>query len=79
MHFIGDIIFKDSESKYKIFLHWAKCKIEKNSQAISFEEIKQKFENMPKKTRDSKVFTDIAKYSLDRGKMGLADKIIELE
>lgn len=43
MHFIGDTIFKDSESKYKIFLHWAKCKIEKNNETIAFEEIKQKF------------------------------------
>ena len=78
MHYIGDLIFKDSESKYKIFLHWAKCKIEKNSEAMSFEEIKQKFESIPKKNRNSKVFTDIAKYSLDRGKAGLAEKIIEL-
>jgi hypothetical protein len=31
---------------------------------------------MPKKHRNSKVFTDITKYSLDRGKLGLAEKII---
>lgn len=43
MHFVGDTIFGDSESKYRIFLHWSKCKIEKSNEAIAFEEIKQKF------------------------------------
>jgi hypothetical protein len=43
---------------------------------MAFEEIKLKYLNMPKKYRNSKVFTDITKYSLDRGKLGLAEKII---
>lgn len=34
---------------------------------------------MPKKYRNSKVFTDIAKYALDRGKVTLSEKIIELD
>jgi hypothetical protein len=45
---------------------------------MSFEEIKEKFVALPKKNKNSKVFTDIAKYSLDRGKQGLAEKLIEL-
>ena len=34
---------------------------------------------MPRKYKNSKIFTDIAKYSLDRGKLGLTEKVIELE
>lgn len=79
MHFIADTIFGDSDSKYRIFLHWAKCKIEKNSDAIAFEQIKQKFETTNKKLKSTKVFTDIAKYCLDRGKEVLAESLIELD
>lgn len=37
-----------------------------------------KFESLPRKYKNFKIFTDIAKYSLDRGKLGLAEKFIEL-
>lgn len=33
MHFIADVVISDSEGKEKIFLHWAKCKIEKETES----------------------------------------------
>ena len=30
MHYVADLIYDDSRSKKKIFMHWAKCKLEKD-------------------------------------------------
>ena len=57
MHFAADNIFGDSQSKSRIFLDWAKCKIEKNGETMAFEEIRDKFEKMGSKDKNAKVFT----------------------
>lgn len=79
MHFMADLIFGDSASKEEILMHWAKCKIEKHSENVAFDDIYHKFTMMEKKIRGKKIFTDIARYCIDRGKINLAYRFIELE
>ena len=72
MHYIADLIFKSTNDWLKIFLHWSKCKIEKNNDTVAFEEIKDKFESLESKNKNAKVFTEISKYCMDRNKFNLA-------
>lgn len=46
---------------------------------MAFEEIRSKYENIINKNKDSRVFTEIAKYCIDRKKFSLAENFVELE
>ncbi len=46
MHYVADLIFEDSDSKKAIFLHWAKCKIEKETPLNALDQIKQRYNDM---------------------------------
>jgi hypothetical protein len=70
MHFVADMIYEDSKSKEKIFSHWARCKIEKETESGALEEIKSRYQQMKVAIGSTYVFTDLARYCL---------QLIELE
>ena len=66
MHFVGDLIFEDSQSKEKIFLHWGKCKIERETTLTAIQHIQQRYTAMKRDLQSKFVFTNLAMYSLRR-------------
>jgi hypothetical protein len=82
MHFVADMIYEDSKSKEKIFSHWARCKIEKETESGALEEIKSRYQQMKVAIGSTYVFTDLARYCLnnkERNLINLALQLIELE
>lgn len=82
MHFVADMIYEDSKSKERIFGHWARCKIEKETEAGALEEIKNRYQQMKVAIGSTYVFTDLARYCLsnkERNLINLALQLIELE
>jgi hypothetical protein len=59
-------------------VHWARCKIEKETEDGVIEEIKAHYSQMKVSMGNGYVFTDLAKYCLDRNMTSLALKLIEL-
>lgn len=59
-----------------MFVHWARCKIEKESEEGALEEIKAHYLQMKVSMGNTYVFTDLAKYCLDRNMNSLALKLI---
>ncbi len=66
MHYVADLIFQDSQSKKKIFMHWAKCKIEKESPLNAIEQIKTKYQEMHVDLHSQFIFSELALYALKR-------------
>ena len=66
MHYVADLIFEDSASKRKIFLHWGKCKIEKEQPLAAVQQIQLRYADMKRDLRSKFVFTELALYALRR-------------
>ena len=66
MHYVADLIFDDSQSKKRIFLHWAKCKIEKETSSSAIQAIQSRYASMKRDLHSQFVFTDLALFSLRR-------------
>lgn len=84
MHFVADMIYEDSKSKERIFEHWARCKIEKETESTALEEIRNRYQKMKIAIGPTYVFTDLARYCLDsqdkgRDMTNLALQLIQLE
>jgi hypothetical protein len=66
MHYVADLIFGDSLSKKKIFVHWAKCKIEKETPLVAVQQIQLRYADMKRDLQSKFVFTELGLYALRR-------------
>ena len=81
MHYVADLIFDDSQSKKKIFMHWAKCKVEKETTSSAVQQIQLKYSVMRRDLHNKFVFTELALFALRRSTplLELALKLAESE
>ncbi len=81
MHMVANEIFKDSASKMRIMYHWSKCKIEKETETVALEQIFFQFEQQKNElnTGQFHLWTELARYSIQRAKPQLAMKLIQQE
>lgn len=78
MHFVADMIYEDSKSKERIFSHWARCKIEKETESTALEEIRARYQQMKVGIGSTYVFTDLARYCLSRTERNLTSLALQL-
>jgi hypothetical protein len=63
----------------KVYMHWAKCKIEKLSEEMALNEILAKFKSY-EETEDKQLsYIEIARYAMETGRYTLAQNLIEKE
>lgn len=75
LHYLGDIVGGGE----KVYVHWAKCKIEKENEEIALKEILEKFQSYERKEGRKISYIDIARYAMETGRFTLAQNLIGYE
>jgi hypothetical protein len=78
LHFVADMIYEESAAKQRIFAHWARCKIEKETEGAALEEIKGKYKEMRVVLGATALFSELARYCLQHPSRSLVNLALQL-